>query len=157
MKTDIFTSLHSCRQNIGTLSGIFTNSFGNAGCMSHLDSWWIFLSLRIVSNCSIIYAIWWSMWLKHDIVALPDKQLNVALESFISSSSFPIFRGGVSFQIKAKWFISDKYNAFLGECEILPWKRFPILSSYEVRGHVLSNTFLFFSVISASYLACWLV
>ncbi|KAM9654866.1 uncharacterized protein CFAP92 isoform 5-T8 [Morphnus guianensis] len=71
------------------------------------------------------------MWLKHDIVALPDKQLNVALEPSVSSSSFPFFR--VFFQIKAKWIRNYKYNAVLVECEILPWKRFPLLSSYEVK------------------------
>lgn len=142
VKTDIFNSLHSWRHHIVTLSEIFTNSLGNAVCMFHVDSWRIFLSLHDVSSCSIIYAIWWSMWLKHDIMALPDKQLNVALEPSVSSSSFPFF-SGFFFQIKAKWIRNYKYNAVLVECEILPWKRFLLLSSYEVRKHVLSNFFFF--------------
>lgn len=82
-------SLRSVQSPLGTLSACFTEIADVFSCL-----------------CTLLAtaAVWWSVWLKHDLVALRDKQLNVVLEPSVPAFSFSeVFYFSDKSQVDQKW------------------------------------------------------
>lgn len=82
-------SLQSVQSPLGTLSACFIEIADVFSC-----------------RCTLLAtaAVWWSVWLKHDIVALRDKQLNVVLEPSVPAFPFSeFFFFSDKSQVDRKW------------------------------------------------------